>query len=262
MKHLELLELCRNIEEEVRKAIEGLSRSELNQEVGMGKDGTPTKKVDRIAEDVALRILREYDFRIVTEESGVLGDGDIYVALDPVDGTFNASRSIPIYSVSLCFSNSERLGDAFFGFVVNIATGTEYYSYGGWEVGKSFKDGKKISTSKEEDINCNAIFYYPKKDYGFKRVRIFGSAALELCFVADGSVDVFIDLRSHENKGFLRIYDVAAGLLISTNAGAKATDIRGKSLEEKRFSMDERLTLIVANPILHGKIKKVLGYLS
>ena len=259
MKHLELLELCRNIQEGVRKAIENLPRSELNLEVGIGKDGTPTKKVDRVAEDVALKILKDYDFRIVTEESGTLGDGDIYVALDPVDGTFNASRNIPIYSVSLCFSNSEKLGDAFFGFVANIATGTEYYSYGGWEVGKSFKDGKRISTSKKGDIYCNAIFYYPKRDYGFKRVRIFGSAALELCFVADGSVDAFIDLRSHGNRGFLRIYDVAAGLLISTNAGAKATDVDGKSLEDKRFAMDERLTLIVANPVLHGKIKKVLG---
>ena len=258
MKHLELLELCRSIKEEVEKAIGRLSRPELGQEVGIGKDGTPTKKVDRIAEDVALGILKEYDFKIVTEESGVVGDGDIYVALDPIDGTFNASKNIPIYSVSLCFSTSERLGDAFFGYVANLATDTEYYSHGGWGGGESFRDGKKISVSEEENIYCNAIFYYPKKDYGFKRVRIFGSAALELCFVADGSVDAFVDIRSYKNRGFLRIYDVAAGLLISTNAGAKATDLNGRPLEEKRFAMDERLTLIVANSILHDKIKKVL----
>ena len=258
MKHLELLDLCRNIEEEVRKSIKDLSRSELGEEVGMGKDGTPTKKVDRIAEDVALEILKDYDFKIVTEESGIVGEGDVFVALDPIDGTFNASRGIPIYSVSLCFSRSERLGDAFFGFVANLATETEYYSYGGLKNGKSFKNEERIFVSQEESIYCNAIFYYPKRNYGFKRVRIFGSAALELCFVADGSVDAFIDLRSDGRKGFLRIYDVAAGLLISSNAGAKITDIKGEPLENKRFAMDERLTLIVANPKLHDKIKKVI----
>jgi myo-inositol-1(or 4)-monophosphatase len=255
---LELLDLCRNIKEEVRREIGKLSRSELSMEIGIGKDGTPTKKVDRIAENVALEILKDYDFRIVTEESGIVGEGDTFVALDPIDGTFNASKNIPIYSISLCFSKSELLGDAFFAFVANLATGTEFYSYGGWNNGKSFRDGKEISVSRKDDIYCNTIFYYPRRDYGFKRVRIFGSSALELCFVADGSIDAFVDVRSHENRGFLRIYDVAAGLVISTNAGALATDLEGRTLEGKKFSMDERLTLIVANPRLHGKIKEAL----
>ncbi len=259
MKHLELLDICRSIKDRVREAIEKLSPSDLRVEVGMGKDGTPTKKVDRVAEEIALGILTDYDFRIVTEESGILGDGETIVALDPIDGTFNASRGIPIYSISLCFSSSEKLGDAFLGYVANLATNTEYYSYGGWGKGEAYKDGKRINVSTIDSINCNAIFYYPDKDYGFRRVRIFGSAALELCFVADGSVDCFIDTRSHKNRGFLRIYDVAAGLLIARNAGAITTDISGKGVEEKRFTMDERLTLVVANEGLHGKIIKRIG---
>jgi myo-inositol-1(or 4)-monophosphatase len=260
MKHLELLDVCRNIKDEIRKRIRRIPKSDLRIEVGMGKDGTPTKKVDRVAEEIALGILKDYDFRIITEESGVLGDGDIIVALDPIDGTFNASRSIPIYSVSLCFSNSEILGDAFFGYVANLATDTEYYSYGGWGKGESFKDGKPINVSSTNSLKCNAIFYYPDRDYGFKRVRIFGSAALELCFVADGSIDCFVDIRSHKNKGFLRIYDVAAGLLISRNAGAITTDVEGNDVEKKRFTMDERLTLVVANKNLHNKIiKRIRG---
>ncbi|RLI81923.1 inositol monophosphatase [Archaeoglobales archaeon] len=255
MKYPEFLDICRNIKDGIKKEIEKLPQPDLRLEIGIGKDGTPTKKVDKIAEDVALGILREYDFKIITEESGVVGDGDIVVALDPVDGTFNASRNIPIYSVSLCFSESELLGDAIFGYVANLATDTEYYSYR-WNCGKSFKDGKSISVSSTDSMRCNAIFYYPDKDYGFKRVRIFGSAALELCFVADGSVDCFVDIRSHKNRGFLRIYDVAAGLLISRNAGAITTDLEGRGVEEKRFTMDERLTLVVANKNLHDKIIK------
>jgi myo-inositol-1(or 4)-monophosphatase len=255
----ELLEICRRIREEIKREIHGFSQEELSKEVGMGKDGTPTKKVDRIAEDIALKILKEREFTIVSEEAGIVGNGNVYVALDPIDGTFNASRSIPIYAISLCFSKSEFLGDSFFAYVANLATEAEYYSIGRWGAGESFKNGKRIRVSSTNTIYCNAIFYYPNRNYGFKRFRIFGSAALELCFVADGSVDVFIDIRSREDLGFLRIYDVAAGLLICRNAGAKATDASGESLERRRFTMDERLTLIVANENLHDKIIKSIS---
>jgi myo-inositol-1(or 4)-monophosphatase len=259
MNPTELLDICRRIKGEIRREVHSLSREELSREVGMGKDGTPTKKVDRIAEDIALKILRKYEFTVISEEAGIVGDGNIYVALDPIDGTFNASRSIPLYAISLCFSKSEFLGDSFFAYVANLATEAEYYSIGRWGSGESFRNGKKIRVSSTNTVYCNAIFYYPNRDYGFKRFRIFGSAALELCFVADGSVDVFVDIRGHENLGFLRIYDVAAGLLICRNAGAKATDARGESLERRRFTMDERLTLVVANENLHDKIIKTIS---
>jgi len=98
------------------------------------------------------------------------------------------------------------------------------------------------------------IMYYPTKKYNFKRLRIFGSAALELCFVAEGIIDCFIDVRN-----LLRIFDVAAGIFIAKNAGANVTDLDGKSLDDKRFSMEERLRLIVANPELHRKILKLIG---
>jgi myo-inositol-1(or 4)-monophosphatase len=250
----EALQISREVGEEVRKAVEKLAgKKESNEIVGLGKDGTPTKKIDKVAEDVAISVLRNYDVKIVSEEAGVVGDGNIYVALDPIDGTFNATRGIPIYSVSLCFSKSELLGDAFFGYVLNLATGVEYYGMNG----KAYKNGERIEVSKKSKIeNCDAILYYPTKRYGFKRLRIFGSAALELCFVADGSVDCFMDIRN--GKGFLRIYDVAAGILIGQYAGAKATDLEGNDLSKKRFSMDERLRLVVANPELHKKLLELV----
>jgi|Deesub1362A_J573_1020465.scaffolds.fasta_scaffold00104_86 myo-inositol-1(or 4)-monophosphatase len=270
MKYTEFLELSKKVTEEVRDSIKKISSDNLRLEVGMGKDGTPTKKVDKVAEDAALKILKEYDFRVVSEESGVMGDGDIFVALDPVDGTFNATRGIPIYSISMCFSKSERLCDTFFAYVSNLSTGTEYYASGEWNNGKAFRDGERIYVSNEESIHCNAIFYYPRKNYGFRRIRIFGSAALELCFVAEGSVDCFIDIRnssiyqnqgvsfqSAPREGLLRIYDVAAGVFISRCANAVTTDIHGNLLDSRKINMDERLTLLVANEKLHKNILKV-----
>ncbi len=256
MNETEALKISREVAKTVRNAIAGIAgKRESGETVGMGKDGTPTKKIDKVAEDAALSVLRNYDVRVVSEEAGVVGEGDVYVALDPIDGTFNATRGIPIYSVSLCFSEGD-LASAFFGYVMNLATGDEYYTSNG----KAFKNGERIEVTNTEDISeCDAIFYYPFKDYGFKRIRIYGCASLELCFVAEGAMDCFIDMRKGAGKGFLRIYDVAAGLLIAENAGAVATDIEGGDLGGKRFTMDERLTLVVANPELHGKLLELIG---
>ena len=253
MNAKEALDVSRKIKEGVKKAIEKIeNREDRGVSVGIGKDGTPTKKVDKVAEDAALEILKEYDIRVVSEEAGVVGDGDVMVALDPIDGTFNASRDIPIYSLSLCFSKSNLFKDTFFGYVYNLATDVEYYADS-----KAYKNGKRIEVSKEDSIYCNAIIYYPKRDYGFKRIRIFGSAALELCFVADGSVDCFVDLRGE--RGFLRIYDVAAGAYIAMCANAVVTDLNGNSLDNKQFTMEERLHVVAANRVLHGKLIEVLG---
>lgn len=111
----EALEISRHVAEEIRKAVEPIAgRRAAAENVGMGKDGTPTKLIDKVAEDAALEVLREYDVTVVSEEAGITGEGDTVVALDPIDGTFNATRGIPVYSVALCFSSSKRLRDVFF----------------------------------------------------------------------------------------------------------------------------------------------------
>ena len=242
------LEISRMVARSVKKAVDSLPLSERGRKVGIGKDGTPTKAVDSVAERAAMEVLLKERVTVVSEESGVVGEGDVIVALDPIDGTFNAERGIPIYSVSLCFSDSERLGDAFFGYVYNIATGEEYYA--GED---AYKDGEKISVSGEERIECNAVYYYPLRPLPLKRVRILGCASLELCFVADGRFDCFIDTR-----GMLRIYDVAAGIYLVQKAGGIVSDERGKRLDSKRFSMEERLNIVAANPKLHPKLLELV----
>ncbi len=259
MTAVEALKISREVSKAVKDVVSEIAgKKEAGENVGMGKDGTPTKRVDRVAEDAALEVLSGYDVRVVTEESGVVGRGDVVVALDPVDGTFNAARGIPIYAVSMCFASSEggaRYRDAFFGYVCNLATGDEYYA----DREEAFKNGERIEVSRTERIEeTNAIMYYPRRDYGFKRVRIFGAASLEICFVADGSVDCFIDVRPGKGNGMLRVYDVAAGLYIAERAGARVTTPEGESVEDKEFTMEERFRLVVANERLHKALLDVL----
>ncbi len=252
-----VLKISREVAKAVKDAVSPIvGKDEANIVVGMGKDGTPTKKVDKVAEDVALDVLKNYDVKVVTEESGVVGDGNTIVALDPIDGTFNAVRGIPFYAVSLCFAKSITYDSTFFGYVYNLATEDEYYAYD-----SAFKNGKIIKCSKTENLeDTNAIFYYPYKKFNFKRIRILGAASLEICLVADGSVDCFIDIRKKGNNGLLRVYDVSAGMYIAEKAGAVVTSPDGGSIYNKKFTMEERFNLVIANNILHEKLIKVLQW--
>ncbi|AKG91271.1 D-fructose 1,6-bisphosphatase [Geoglobus ahangari] len=250
------LEISRRVAEEVEKAISGIAGTrEAGEVVGMGKDGTPTKRIDKLAEQAALRVLGEYNVTVVSEEVGVTGEGDVYVALDPIDGTFNAEKGVPIYSVTLLFSKSRKLGDAFFGYVKNLATGEEYYSDGV----KSYRNGKEIRASSTESLRCNAIVYYPNRDLPFRRVRIFGASSLEICYVADGRFDCFIDLRKGENgRGFLRVYDISASLFIAKNAGARVSSLDGDDIWEKEIAMDERFRIVVSGEKIHDRLIEML----
>ena len=255
MDESEALRISREVAKKIRQAIGEVPVKERGKTVGMGKDGTPTKLIDRVAENAALDVLRKEKVTIISEEAGVVGEGDVFVALDPLDGTFNAAKGVPIYSVSLCFADGEKLGNAFFGYVFNLATGDEYYADK-----HAYKNGERIAVAKTTSLFCNAIVYYPHMNYPFKRMRVFGSAATEMCMVAEGAFDCFIDIRDgKDGRGLLRIYDVAAGIYITEKAGGKVTDVRGETLKNKRFSMDERLKVVAANESLHKKILELIA---
>lgn len=249
MDERDALKISREVAKKVQKSVSSLPLNKRAEFFGIGKSGI-TKLVDKVAEDSALEVLLKEKLRVLSEECGYVGEGDVFVVLDPLDGTFNAVRGIPFYSVSLCFSNSEKFRDAFFGYVYNLVTNEEFFA--GEE---AFKNGEKIKVSKKVELgDMNAIFYYPDKRMPFKRIRIFGSAALETCFVAEGKFECFIDIR-----GMLRVFDVSAGIYIAEKAGAIAVDERGNSLMDKSFDISERVNVILSNELA---IKKLLELVS
>ena len=102
-----LKSLCQKAAEAAASSIREMAGSRAAAEmVRMGADGTPTKSIDRAAEDAVLDTLRAsgLGFRVLSEEAGeaLIGDGeDYFLHLDPLDGTFNAIAGIPFYSVSI-----------------------------------------------------------------------------------------------------------------------------------------------------------------
>ena len=214
--------------------------------IGIGADGTPTKYVDKLAEDVAIKSIKKADtvVNILSEEAGFLDFGGEYTfVLDPVDGTRNAYRGIPFYSVSLGVGKY-RLSDIEYGIVKNIPTGEVFFAEKGYG---AFLNKKRISVpdvpAKEilSSITLGKNFDSLTLSLAMKGVvRSLGSASLEMCMVAIGALDFYVI-----GKEYLRVTDIAASTLIMREAGGVVTDIRGEELDMS-LNLDERTSVIAA----------------
>ena len=104
------------------------TRVEREPVVGDGQGGDETTAVDAAAERVILERLREVEgATIVSEEVGILeGDGPWRIVVDPIDGSLNAKRGIPFFSVSIAVADGDTMDDVVFGYVYDFGTGEEW----------------------------------------------------------------------------------------------------------------------------------------
>jgi myo-inositol-1(or 4)-monophosphatase len=178
--------------------------------------------LDVVADEVARRVLGGAGFRVVSEESGVTGSGEFTVVVDPVDGSTNCDRGVPFYSTSLALVREEELIG---GLVVNLATGTAYQAERG---AGATRDGVAITPSARREVAGALMSFsgYPSRAIGWSQLRALGSASLEICLVADGSLDLYAVAQGSA----LHPWDYLAGLAIAREAGAFALDYRGEEL--------------------------------
>src|SRR4029077_12274636 len=111
------------------------------------------------------------------------------------------------------------------GLVVNQATGTRYEAVRG---GGARRDGQPIVPSAEQLVGHSliALSGYPRTSLGWKQYRAFGAAALDLCAVADGTFDGYVDCFDNSHAP----WDYLGGLLVCTEAGAHVVDAQGRAL--------------------------------
>ncbi len=189
---------------------------------GLSGDRATQYHLDVAADDVALRVLGAAGFRVMSEESGVTGDGEYTVVIDPIDGSTNCDRGIPFYSTSLAVLRDSELVAAL---VMNQATGTVFEAEKG---SGARRDGVAIAPSGQVEI-AHAIVGssgYPSHNLGWSQNRSLGAASLEICLVADGSLDAY-GVAQHSG---LNVWDYLAGLLIVREAGAFDADYHGEEL--------------------------------
>src|SRR5207245_8101625 len=159
---------------------------------------------------------------------------DSTLVLDPIDGTHNALRGVPAYSVSMAIGRS-HLADIEEGLVRDLVSGATYYAAKG--------QGAKLNG---RPIRVHA---YDPKDLLFtvylgsnahpdaarvarlaRRVRSLGAASLDLCLVARGAAGLYY-MHSAVANTKLRAVDIAAGTLIVREAGGLVLDLGGRDLD-------------------------------
>ena len=245
----EIKVLAHKIVDKIYRKVRKANSTEFNKfgsNIGIGADGTPTKYIDKLADDVAIKIVKKSDVKVnlLSEESGFLDlNGKCTFVLDPVDGTRNAYRGIPFYSVSLGVGKS-MLSDVEFGIVKNIPTGDVFISeknHGAFFNNKRIMvpdlPAKSLLSSLTLGKNFdNLTLSLAKKDI----VRSLGSASLEMCMIAIGALDYYV-----VGKEYMRVTDIAASTLILREAGGIVKNIQGKNLDMP-LNLDERTSVVAA----------------
>jgi fructose-1,6-bisphosphatase/inositol monophosphatase family enzyme len=178
---------------------------------------------DLAADEVAVRTLLERGVGVLSEETGLHEpDRDVTVVVDPLDGSTNASRGIPWFATSLCAVDAEGPLAAL---VVNLANDTRFDAVRG---GGARRDGKPIEPSGRTELRRSvvALSGMPPGWLGWKQYRALGAAALDLCAVACGTVDAYIDCSASAHGP----WDYLGGMLVCTEAGAAVADATGAEL--------------------------------
>jgi myo-inositol-1(or 4)-monophosphatase len=266
---IDILKECKN---RVQKNIKPLLAEQMQPlpSLGLGAGGDRLEPIDLAAERAIVDTFRDHEisFTLVSEESGIkkYGEktGECYVTTDPVDGSTNLSRRIPFYACSVAVSTQPVLTKVHSALVADLfhdVTYTAQKSFG------AFRNGKRISPSNntiiEEAVIGLDLNSFKVKELlpslarvveQTKHIRHFGANALELCYVADGKTDSFIDIR-----GKLRTTDIAAAWLIVNEAGALMTTPEGEPLKA-RLDPKQRVKFVASgNPAIHAEFLDLIG---
>jgi myo-inositol-1(or 4)-monophosphatase len=261
---LKILVHCKgNVKAHIQPHLRNLG--EPQPDLGKGAGGDAMKPVDLAAEKAIVEVLQEHgvSFTLISEESGVKEFGEkpkqCYATVDPIDGTTNLVRGLPFYASSIAISTKPVLSTVFAALVTDLFHDTMYTALEGEG---AYRNGKKITpsalTSLEKALIGLDLNTYNVKEIApqltslirkTKHIRHFGANALELCYVADGLTDAFVDIR-----GKLRVTDFAAGFLIVKEAGGTITAPEGHALDVKLDPQQKVKFIASGNKQMHKTI--------
>ncbi len=239
----------------MRETVLPLAGTELGRtQHAIGAGGDRTMELDRAAEAAVFAELDELarrgeTFAVLSEEAGYRRFGADYPLLlvDPVDGSLNAKLGVPFFAVMLALLDGPTIGDAVAGCVVNLINGdawTAIRKQGAW------RDGRRIEVMARpvrERLELVA-FESPPSALNVARglirqsdkIRILGSMALGIAHTAAGSFDAFCAPIP------MRVFDMAASLLILSETGGVATDLEGNSPARLASGLESRTSLVCA----------------
>ena len=167
------------------------------------------------------------------------------MVIDPIDGSLNARRTIPLHSLSVAVADGDSMEDVTFGYVYEFGAGEEFVAS---VDGDALLDGRPLEVATGEGLEVVAL-EATKPERVLKaaellqgrtyRIRVPGSIAVALCYVAAGRYDGMLTTRN------ARSVDAAAGQLVARCAGA-ALEFAGGGLGEAPLDLGARYDVAAA----------------
>jgi myo-inositol-1(or 4)-monophosphatase len=244
--------ICRRIVAAQRELFAQVQGSAARTEYeGIGEGGDWSLVLDRRSEDAVFVELESLaaqgaSFSAISEERGEVVFGQPgapgRVVVDPIDGSLNVRRTIPSHSLSFAVASGDSMADVDFGYVYDFGAGEEFIASRG---GGATLDGEPLrAQAPPSDRPLEIVGLEAAKpalmgplveslaDEAY-RLRVVGSLAITLCYVAAARFDGMLGLRP------ARSVDVAAGQLIAREAGAtvafedRELDAAGLGLQQR-----------------------------
>lgn len=269
MKPGDWLDLFQRIGDGVRRVVVPLAGTEAGRkqfEVGAG--GDTTMEVDRAAEGVVFEALeavagRGERFSVLSEESGLRRFGADYplVLVDPVDGSLNAKQGIPLFGLMLAVLDGPTIDDTFAGCVLNLISGEIWTAV---RKQGARRNGVRLAVIRRHDPKRIQILGLESSPRAVtvaralversSKIRILGSMAISIALTASGGFDAFCAPMP------VRVFDMAASLLLLAETGGVATDMQGNRIGPLEATLESRTTLLCApSKELHAEALKILG---
>jgi myo-inositol-1(or 4)-monophosphatase len=215
-------------------------------------------KVEKVLVEELQKSFPEYSYRS-EENYDVKGSDDQYLfVIDPIDGTTNFMHGNPFFCISIALLKKNLQGkfEPYIGVIYAPATADLYYA----EKGEgAYLNNRRINVSSRKSFSeCLFASYISRNDIETRKKdldslqemnahsRIMGSAALELAYVASGKLDGMW----HNN---LKIWDIAAGVLIVQEARGMVSEVNGGSNFLKSGN------IIAANGEVFDKLRKKIS---
>jgi myo-inositol-1(or 4)-monophosphatase len=240
-----------------RRARASVPQDELEREIGIGGDGTPTSRLDDLVDAAVLEAAAPYGVNILSEEAGWIDNGSaVTLVVDPVDGTANALAGVPLCTFSGAIVVDGRPVQALTRW---LDTGQDWAcsqadSRPTWArtTGRTKLDGAAISLLRPQHANWEAWQQIARRS---ARIRILSCSTLEAIMACTGSIDAFADAGGDRH----RYVDLVAALVYAEAADAVVADAFARPIEFSTDLSRRWSGIVAATPELALELQAVIS---
>ncbi|HFU77750.1 MAG TPA: inositol monophosphatase [Epsilonproteobacteria bacterium] len=207
----DFIQACIKANEEIKSAIQDGFDASWFEKTQVGAGGDVSSKLDLMAEAIFVKHLGSFG-QIESEESGIIGEGESKIIIDPIDGSANALSLFPFYGTSVAKINAEGLLDA--AIVCNLGNSDIFFT----TIADGIQQGKLFSSNFHDPYTAPhaEVGLFEKAYANPKLVALLDQEKLK--FRAPGAIALSLAYARSVNyvlyMGTFRIYDFAAGLAL------------------------------------------------